>query len=247
MKAVLEDDAAKTITPTTSDFWTLVAALRQFIATEGGGHPPLEGSLPDMHAFTHRYLDMQRLYKEKSDADMAAVTAHLTTLLKTAGREALCPPAADIRRFCKHARHLHVVRCRPYDKGLSSDALRAALSAEDTSANASLLVLLQAVDRYAAQNQRCPGLYDSELEEDCAVLKGFAGAVEQEAGLSGVSVSEDLVGEMVRFGAGEVHVIGAVMGAMASQEAIKLLTGQFVPLGGTLIYNGMQCTTSVFG
>ncbi len=40
--------------------------------------------------------------------------------------------------------------------------------------------------------------------------------------------------------------MAAVVGAIASQEAIKLITRQFVPVGGTLLYNGMACTTSVF-
>ena len=58
-------------------------------------------------------------------------------------------------------------------------------------------------------------------------------------------VSDDLVGEVVRCGAGELHVVAAVVGAIASQEAIKLITGQYVPVGGTLIYNAMSCTSSV--
>lgn len=41
-------------------------------------------------------------------------------------------------------------------------------------------------------------------------------------------------------------MVAAVVGAVASQEAIKLLTGQYVAVGGTLIYNAMACTTSVF-
>ena len=50
---------------------------------------------------------------------------------------------------------------------------------------------------------------------------------------------------MVRFGAGELHCMGAIMGGIAAQEAIKLLTRQFVPVPGTLVYNAMACTTSV--
>lgn len=34
--------------------------------------------------------------------------------------------------------------------------------------------------------------------------------------------------------------------ACSLQEAIKLITRQFVPVGGVLVYNGMQCTTSIF-
>lgn len=40
-------------------------------------------------------------------------------------------------------------------------------------------------------------------------------------------------------------MVAAVMGGMAAQEAIKLITRQFVPFGGTLIYNATTSTTSV--
>ena len=58
--------------------------------------------------------------------------------------------------------------------------------------------------------------------------------------------ADDLVAEVVRCAAGELHAVAAAVGAMASQEAIKLVTRQYVPVGGTLIYNAMACTTSVF-
>jgi amyloid beta precursor protein binding protein 1 len=51
---------------------------------------------------------------------------------------------------------------------------------------------------------------------------------------------------MRRFGAAELHVVAAVMGGIAAQEAIKLVTRQFVPLAGTLVYNAMASTTSQF-
>jgi amyloid beta precursor protein binding protein 1 len=53
------------------------------------------------------------------------------------------------------------------------------------------------------------------------------------------------VAEIVRFGAGELHVMAAIVGGMAAQEAIKLITGQFVPFAGTLLYNAVGSTTSV--
>jgi amyloid beta precursor protein binding protein 1 len=48
------------------------------------------------------------------------------------------------------------------------------------------------------------------------------------------------------LGAAELHVVAAVMGGMAAQEAIKLVTQQFVPFNGSLIYNAMASTTSIF-
>lgn len=67
-----------------------------------------------------------------------------------------------------------------------------------------------------------------------------------ECGAAGAPLSDELVGEVVRWGGGELQCIAAIIGAVASQEAIKLITRQFVPVGGVLLYNGMGCTTSVF-
>ena len=50
---------------------------------------------------------------------------------------------------------------------------------------------------------------------------------------------------LCRFGAGELHCVAAIMGGIAAQEAIKLLTKQFVPLSGLLLYNAMASTSSV--
>ena len=175
-----------------------------------------------------------------------------------------------------------------------SSALRQALAAEDTTANASLYLLLRAVDRFQGTYHRFPGTFDgygpsellfsqdgiaaeqrgildphalmwfvlarsielsyalhcwcaacSELEEDVALLKATVASVTSDSGVGTAAVSDDLIEEMVRFGASELHVIGAIMGGIAAQEVIKFITRQFVPVGGTLIYNAMASTTSV--
>lgn len=62
--------------------------------------------------------------------------------------------------------NLHrVVRCRSLGEetsssGVRSGALRQALGAEDTAANAGLYLLLRAVDRFCLTYQRYPGVYD---------------------------------------------------------------------------------------
>ena len=78
-------------------------------------------------------------------------------------------------------------------------------------------------------------------------LKGILKAKLHASGQNGsLDVSlNDYSGVFVRAGGGELHVISSILGGIASQEAIKLLTAQFVPLKGTLIYNGIACTSSV--
>ena len=85
-----------------------------------------------------------------------------------------------------------------------------------------------------------------QLEDDAAVLKVRMASVAADCGVSAAAVPDDYVEEMVRFGAAEPHVTGAIMGGIAAQEIIKFITRQFVPVPGTLIYNAMASTSSVF-
>lgn len=253
LKAVLDDEKASNLTHNTPKFWILVAALRQFLSNTG--EFPLQGSLPDMHATTQQYLSLQRLYRDKADQDCQEISKHVVDILKSIKREPSYVSRDDVRHFCSHARHLRVVRTGPLSdavngKGSStrSEALRVALHSEESSHITTLHLLLRAVDRFSSQYQRYPGIYDNEVEEDAAVLKTIVASLLQEMGAAGVSaaVCDDLVREIVRFGAGELHLIGSFMGALASQEAIKLLTNQFVPFGGgSFVYSGMKCSGDI--
>ncbi len=83
----------------------------------------------------------------------------------------------------------------------------------------------------------------SDLEGDVVTLKSTATQLLHHMGCAGTPLSDEVVAEMVRYGAGELQCVAAVIGGMASQEAIKLLTRQFVPLHGTLLYNAVSSTT----
>ena len=63
------------------------------------------------------------------------------------------------------------------------------------------------------------------------------------SGRSGVE--EEYAREVVRAGGAELHCVAAIVGAVVAQEAIKLVTRQFVPLGGVFVYNGIAGTTAV--
>ena len=52
--------------------------------------------------------------------------------------------------------------------------------------------------------------------------------------------------ELVRAGACEPHVVAAVMGGVGSQEALKLLLQQYVPINHTLIFNGIHCSSQTW-
>ncbi len=46
-----------------------------------------------------------------------------------------------------------------------------------------------------------------------------------------------------RYGATELHSVAALMGGVAAQEVIKVITCQFVPINNTFLYNAMKQTS----
>ncbi len=69
-----------------------------------------QGSLPDMTSTTDMYLQLQRLYREKAEADTSAVEGHVRTLLSSVGREPASIPRPVISTFVKNARNLRCSR-----------------------------------------------------------------------------------------------------------------------------------------
>lgn len=65
-----------------------------------------------------------------------------------------------------------------------------------------------------------------EIEDDICQLKSTAADVLNDIGSSGASIPDDLVSEICRFGAAELHCVAAVVGGIAAQESIKV---RFVP------------------
>jgi len=52
--------------------------------------------------------------------------------------------------------------------------------------------------------------------------------------------------ELTRYGNAEIHTIASVVGGVASQEAVKIITKQYVPLNNTFIYNGIVSVGGVY-
>ena len=52
-------------------------------------------------------------------------------------------------------------------------------------------------------------------------------------------LSKDHALEITRVGACEIHNIAALIGGIASQEIVKIITKQYIPMNNTYIYNGI--------
>ncbi|KAM1112752.1 hypothetical protein ACFX13_046428 [Malus domestica] len=242
LQQVIEDSCVE-IESSSSDFWVMVAALKEFIENEGGGEAPLEGSIPDMTSSTEHYISLQKLYQAKAEADYLVIEQRVRTILKKIGRDPNSISKTTIKSLCKNARKLKVCRYRLVEDEFNSPTvpeLQKYLTDEDYSVASVFYVLLRAVDRFAANYNSFPGQFDGLMDEDISRLKTTAVGLLNDVGCNGVTLTEDLINEMCRFGAAELHAVAAFIGGIASQEVIKLITRQFVPLSGTFVFNGID-------
>lgn len=60
------------------------------------------------------------------------------------------------------------------------------------------------------------------MDEDISRLKTTALSILTDLGCNGSVLPDDLISEMCRFGASELHVVAAFIGGIASQEVIKV-------------------------
>jgi len=232
------------------EFWVLAAALKEFVENEGKGELPLSGSIPDMAADTTSYINLQRVYHEKAASDIAAVASRVDAIIARTGRTRAHSITPDtIKKFCKNARFLKVIRFRSLEEEYNHETAKSSAIAselEQPDNNLAYYVLFRAVDRFYAVHSRYPGYFDDNLqmETDISTLKTYVTAVLSELSIPTHAVKDEPIHEMCRFGASELHNIASIMGGVASEEIIKLITHQYVPINNTYIHNGMNSTST---
>ncbi|EGD77785.1 hypothetical protein PTSG_08875 [Salpingoeca rosetta] len=230
IQALLDDP--KCSNPDKSAFWQLCNALKAFVSVHND--LPLSGAVPDMHADSRSYVALQQLYRSKAAADQAFIKDALASRL----------PNALVARFCKNAAGLVVVRTPSLETELTghcgklSDA--AAMSVGDETRAFEFYIALRACDRFHEKHNRYPGTGAHAHEEDAGELSSMCADVLRNAGVDGVTIGDDCVKEMCRYGAAQLHSVAAFVGGMTSQEIVKLVTQQYVPANHTIIYNGVQ-------
>ncbi|KAF9968073.1 NEDD8-activating enzyme E1 regulatory subunit [Mortierella alpina] len=83
-------------------------------------------------------------------------------------------------------------------------------------------------------------------EDDVDPLHVHVATLLQSWAVEGDAVSKELTHEVCRYGKGAVHNIASFMGGVVSQEIIKLITHQYIPLDNTFIFDGARSVSAVY-
>jgi len=239
---------AATLTSESTEFQFMVKALIDFMDNEGQGLPPLSGTIPDMEADNPKYIGLQHVYETKAAEDIQAVARRLQEILTAHGRPADAISQEKLVVFCRNAWNLRTVQTRSVADELASPRLDLDLvfemSQEELFTQAPILwyIGLRGVDRFQMANGRYPGAPGGppgSLESDAAKVWDETQGFLRENGVEVEQMTQAITDELVRYGGQEVHNTAAVMGGVASQEAIKVITHQWTPANSTFIFNGV--------
>ncbi|CAG0913132.1 unnamed protein product [Notodromas monacha] len=245
VQRILEDCKCVELTPESSTFWVLCRALKDFVAEEGS--LPVRGSLPDMTSDSDGYVALQKVYRDKAARDADVVARRVRGLLRDLGRNADSISEQEVKLFCRNSAFLRLQRGTCVAKEFRQFPKLVDLGAELESGDSDLTfyVLLRAMERFRTDFGRYPGVLDAQIELDNMQLKACVCKLLSESGTP-VSIGDDYVQEITRYGAGELHSVAAFVAGCAAQEAIKLLTRQYVPVDNTMIYNAIVSKCAVY-
>lgn len=243
--SILNDPKASDLNSTSPNFWIIARAVRDFVEREG--ELPLSGVVPDMKAYTDTFVELQKIYRQKALQDITKVTLRISELLSALENKSMDSiHPSEIERFCKNCQSIQIIRYRSLQEELLSNTKEGVIGRElqDLDGNIAFYLLFRGVDQFFKSHRRYPG--EEDVETDIGFLKKSVTAVLASLSLPTNSISDDLIHEMVRAGASELHNIAALMGGVASQEIIKILTHQYIPMDNTFIFNGIKGTSNVY-
>ena len=247
VKNIMEDGSAKSLANGSGgNFWVLVRALQEFVSNEGKGMLPLRGSIPDMMSSSDLYIDLQRVYQTKARDDAQVVMEYVNQLLASVGRSEHSVSEREVQLFCRNSAFLRVVRTRSISQELEQPNLaQLAMELTDPYSNCVYYVLLRGAEVFYSRFKVYPGNTDLPVESDIAQLRSIVVALLQDWGMSSdCTITDEHLHEFCRFGAAELHSVASYVGGVASQEVIKVITRQYVPINNTYIYNAASSTSS---
>ena len=212
----------------------------------------MNGAIPDMTASTESYVQLQSVYKEQAAQDLAEL-------------KVLCPKVSehDVTSFCANVFLVEQLTTRsivdestnPPDEETVDDLKMAFMDPYEVPVHTPLLWFLglracmvfhQEQGRYPGTPATSNGNWEADLPGLLACYQKVAALYKLEGEALVQEHAEDICHEYCRFGNAEIHNIASVVGGVASQEAVKSITGQYIPLNHTYVFNGIACVAGVY-
>ncbi|KIY03890.1 uncharacterized protein Z520_00581 [Fonsecaea multimorphosa CBS 102226] len=232
-KEMMSMPSCTNLTADSANFWVVANAIKTFY--DSHGVLPLPGTLPDMKATSADYVKLQTIYKTKARADVAEVTKLVRQIEASLSRTASSQvPDSEIEAFCKNASHVRVLTNQ---KKEALPSLR--LMLPDSKLSSRLTSIIE--NDWESLFPVFIALNNKNLSPD--MLNDVTSVLSDPESRENIT---NAITEVERAQGGELHNISSIVGGMVAQEAIKLLTRQYVPVDGTCVFDGIKSKSGVF-
>ncbi|ODV98097.1 hypothetical protein PACTADRAFT_31508 [Pachysolen tannophilus NRRL Y-2460] len=201
---------------TTPLFWIYVKALKKFLK-----------KTMDMISDTVNYVSLQNIYRKKFEADKRMFIDEVEKLLISIGRSLDEVDNELAAAFCKNSRFI-----------LIQKGTKCKLKLDDN--------IIQQINTVANLKKHDVCLRPYSPEENYTKLFKSLKDIFKNNGVNEENISDTLssvLKEFSRSGGIELHNIASFMGGIGSQEVLKLVTGQYIPLDNTFVFDGIRSTS----
>lgn len=108
-------------------------------------------------------------------------------------------------------------------------------------------VAVKCAEMFRTKFNRYPGDTKENIEDDVNEMSGYVpDLLKNLAADESFEFNYNHIHEIARYSNSCLHNIGAFLGGVASQEAVKLITEQYSPLNHTFIFDGANTRSQVF-
>ncbi|KAI9480556.1 MAG: NEDD8-activating enzyme E1 regulatory subunit-like protein [Benjaminiella poitrasii] len=242
LRRLFEDSSCQNAHDNSPYFWILTRAVRDFVENEGQGQLPLSGKLPDMKSDTCNYIGLQKVYREKALSDFNAIKERVKGFNVQI-------PDETIELFCKNASNVRVIQYKILNENQLSPEKLVNLAKNEE--NFCYYIIFKAADKFKQKYGYLPSSIEdlSNLKQQAHLL--MVGDMDvstkdtQEELLKSDTFDKVLT-NYIHFGDLETPNLAALVGGLAAQEAIKLITHQYIPINNTCVFNGISSTSSIY-
>jgi len=180
---------------------------------------PISSKIDDMASSTENYIKLQNIYKSAATSDLKKFIALLPNLNKNASI-----PPQKVEQFCKNASEIAIVKNTiPFhveiQKKITFSEIQKMIENDSYNLKIWWLIYMKYI------------LKSSNIEFDLGALPKNI-----EIALNEYNRLENL----------EFHPVATIIGNITAQETIKLITKQYIPLNGTLIYDGISEISAIY-
>uniref|UniRef100_A0A7S3K4B3 NEDD8-activating enzyme E1 regulatory subunit n=1 Tax=Aureoumbra lagunensis TaxID=44058 RepID=A0A7S3K4B3_9STRA len=198
-------------------------SISKFMAKEN--RAPISGAIPDMHSDTTSFIALQRAYHTAAQRDLKIIASFLIN-----DQDAL----SILPNITKNLRNIRIISTPEY-KHFDPQAIFDEIIDFSSLAPELWSLALYGADLFYAQFSRWPCNYSQDFEPLLSLLP--------------TQIHEpfrtQITTELIRAAGSSLHTTAAVIGGIASQEAIKIIANQFVPLNHSFIFDGIHGAAAV--